>query len=561
METESERSISESEVSQYLSDFTSESLKLIKSSQVKDAYKVLKSCEELLEAVASQGGCIDPDMILLTLHNCAYCCQKLQNYEECASYLDGCAYNASVRNILASKDESQSEPSHYTEKIRKERYQCKLQTQICAIMSHVNKHDLALNHAKEALKFGISFMQNCSKACQYYTVKNTKLPNYIRQKRNNDQSSGKTIQQQHDAYLGDLVKKNSHIFEFLLQKINGKSNSRATSAKVPKLDLRSILGVQHYNDWIYKYEISDVLTIDPITPTDVKTPLGLIGELNRDLMLEKICLIAVVCYCMATELRFLYQTDKSELKRTESNVWYFKAYEIIKDLIPSESPLYQHIKQSYQFYMNKEQKLQNKTQDSSFTSRGKSPLKDKSIEQIYSRSSSASKYKKKIPITKRDITPARTKTPIFARLDSKNEQIGKGYKQADFGYEFQTDRNQKPKAKLSQGEHSKSDNSIKYKKKVNKKHLNLEDFVTGELINKKNSDESYDSDYIRDNFVLSSQELYGENPDDSANNARNLKKFESIKSNLQKKHISPLYQIFNEDLKKESPNNAVSNKQ
>lgn len=438
-------------------------------------------------------------MILITLHNSAYCLQKLENYDECASYLDGCAYNASIRNILAAKDEYLHDIA--TGKIRKERYQSKLHSQLCAILSQNQKHDAALKHAQEAVKYAQEFIGHCAKACQSYSAKNMRLPNYIRQKRG--EISGKLLKQQHDAYIGELVKKNSSIFDYLSAKLSNKSINRAMSAKIPKLDLRSILGVQHHNDWIYSYEMSDVLMIKAITLTEVKTALGLLGELNKDLMLEKICQVIVVCYCLATELRYISKIENNEAKFNESHTWHLKAFEIARDLIPLECPLFEHIKQSYNYYFSKSEKFK----ETSFTSRSKSPiLKEKSLQKIYTRSSSANRSRK---IFK--------KTPVFQITEIKKEQ-NRFQRPNHYYKEPKTDR-AKPK-QLSSGEHSKSDNNIKYKKIVNRKHLEVQDFVTGEVLNSPVSRESFDSDYIRKNYVISSQELYGDSIKSSINNSQ-----------------------------------------
>jgi hypothetical protein len=49
---------------------------LIMQEEYHKALQLLSQSEELLEAVTSQGGNVDLDFILLTVHNSAYCYMK-----------------------------------------------------------------------------------------------------------------------------------------------------------------------------------------------------------------------------------------------------------------------------------------------------------------------------------------------------------------------------------------------------------------------------------------------------------------------------------------------------
>lgn len=68
--------ISEGEVPAYLDEFLETALTHMEEENFTTALSYLNKSEELLEAVAMQGGAIDLDYILLTLHNTACCHQR-----------------------------------------------------------------------------------------------------------------------------------------------------------------------------------------------------------------------------------------------------------------------------------------------------------------------------------------------------------------------------------------------------------------------------------------------------------------------------------------------------
>jgi hypothetical protein len=64
------------EVPKMLTEYAIVAYALIQKQEYQKALQLLSQSEELLEAVTSQGGTIDLDYILLTVHNSAYCYMK-----------------------------------------------------------------------------------------------------------------------------------------------------------------------------------------------------------------------------------------------------------------------------------------------------------------------------------------------------------------------------------------------------------------------------------------------------------------------------------------------------
>jgi len=72
-------------------------------------------------------------------------------------------------------------------------------------------------------------------------------------------------------------------------------------------------------------------------------------DLCKDAMLEKIVLISVAYFCIATEMRFIIQKQKQQksLQKKDSEMYHAKALHISSLFLPKECPLVQHITQSY----------------------------------------------------------------------------------------------------------------------------------------------------------------------------------------------------------------------
>lgn len=240
-----------------------------KADNTQKALFYLRKGENLLEAVATQGGYVDPDLILVTLQNTALAYQRLGMYEQCASYLAGCAFNAKHRTALNSGDLEyrKNTVQLHTVKMRKARYLARVNLQLCAVLSLVNKHEAALAKARLACKYSSICVQEAHRAAVEFGKKHRK-------------SKG------NEAF--EMVVKRVPLLEFLTHKTSVKTMKRVTSGKHPKLDLRSVLGVQHYNDWVHLYSIRDLMTIEPLTLIDVKTAPVLTAELSKDFIFEKV---------------------------------------------------------------------------------------------------------------------------------------------------------------------------------------------------------------------------------------------------------------------------------
>ena len=214
-------------------------------------------------------------------------------------------------------------------------------------MSQLNKHEAAQYHARKAAKYADSLLFETFKVCTEHLKRHKKLLNSGRLKSKAlERPQYKLMESPHYQQFHEAVSKNYSMLESLVQRLGPRKV--APTSKPPKLDVRSVLGVQHYNEWIYSYNIGDLMIIEPLEMADLKSNFGLATELTRDLMFEKVCLVAVSYFCIATEIRFLCsQQGANAAKEREGEAWHGKACVIVKDFLPLESPLANHVKQSF----------------------------------------------------------------------------------------------------------------------------------------------------------------------------------------------------------------------
>ena len=71
---------------------------------------------------------------------------------------------------------------------------------------------------------------------------------------------------------------------------------KGDSQEVTPVTLRSPLGVQSKNNWIYQYSIGEALTLVAISNKEIKQNYSPHYELSRDFMFDKIILLALTYF-------------------------------------------------------------------------------------------------------------------------------------------------------------------------------------------------------------------------------------------------------------------------
>ena len=92
---------------------------------------------------------------------------------------------------------------NFLEKITKSKYKCKINIQLCAILSQLNRHESALIHAKKALEKAQRAVVYCFEICKDHLNLHKKLISLAKQK--SQHSQYKLLESPHYIYFTNLV--------------------------------------------------------------------------------------------------------------------------------------------------------------------------------------------------------------------------------------------------------------------------------------------------------------------------------------------------------------------
>lgn len=206
--------------------------------------------------------------------------------------------------------------------------------------------------------------------------------------------------------------------------------------------MRTVLGVQNYAEWIYTYDISDVMRIEPTTIEQLKHCFGVEIELTQTLLLEKVCLLAAACFCIASETRFITSAAGSTQRRDLARSWHLKSVYVADDFLPLECPLAAHIKQTFLQCYGESIVRKGKKEGSLSRGQGNTSIKSpagtsKTVRQLLAQTRSTSAKTRKRPSPRRTDTSPKPRpvqsdkhlpksTPKVAKTARKEEERPKG---------------------------------------------------------------------------------------------------------------------------------------
>jgi tetratricopeptide (TPR) repeat protein len=252
--------------------------------QIKDktlsALAYLKQTEEILEILSSQGRPTKIEVIQVTLNNIAACYQRLGDMEKCAGYLEACSYNCYRNPVHTTVDAIALD-------IKQTKFHANLLIQLAIVLSNLKKHKEALEKATHA--------QNLTHLALRTTIEGHKvlLAHYKKNKQNKNLKN--------------------HIFQTIAESatktLQALSDYLSTNA-IPKTEeMRTVLGVKTFSNWVFDFSISNIIIIQPLTITEVTEKPLLQAEFTKDYLLFKIALHCVSLFCVATETKHLRSTQ------------------------------------------------------------------------------------------------------------------------------------------------------------------------------------------------------------------------------------------------------------
>lgn len=298
----SESKINVAEVPKMLTEYSVVAFALIQKEEYHKALQLLSQSEELLEAVTSQGGVVDLDYILITVHNSAYCYLKYFQYrlgmlQECASYMDACIYNSESKKLLAHELEGSQT---LLKALKKEKYEAGIYLYYSVLLSMMENHEQALKHAQTAFKKSLMCMKICYKACLDHLSRHNKLINTVSiRKRMSKQSQYNLIESPHYQSFHKLVSKAMPFLQYFHNKYH------STSRNPQKINIKAyVLNYYSEEDWANSFTLEDIMSFKPLSPLSINNTLGIHSEIAKENMVNKLVLIIASMFSIACELRF-----------------------------------------------------------------------------------------------------------------------------------------------------------------------------------------------------------------------------------------------------------------
>jgi tetratricopeptide (TPR) repeat protein len=273
----------------FLSDATAQILE----GNYYEALASLQNCEEYIKASHKP---IISFVSLTVMHNTALCFYRLQTSEQALDYLEKSL--KICKSLLKTLETS-------TDSLKLFKYISITHLKICAVFSQTKSHENALKHAQSALRYMKELIINSVLVISSLSLK---------KKSDHSEAFSK--------------------ISFVLDKIISKKLERK---------VKIFLG----EDWILNYNISNVMTMQPVLLSEWTAPFILKQELNLTKTLENICGLVCCYFSVATELRFLAMTSSAH-RNLKSKEWHERALEICKSFLPRACPLFQHIRKSFE---------------------------------------------------------------------------------------------------------------------------------------------------------------------------------------------------------------------